>query len=61
MESLRVGVGGEMEQHFARVVDVHVGVHRDDVSGEHHLTHAPEVVLVAVRKDFCRPASGRSS
>ena len=42
--ALRVGVGGEMEQHFAGVVHVHVGVHHHDVFGEHHLPHAPKAV-----------------
>ena len=42
--ALRVGVCEEMEEDFARVVDVHVGIHDDDVFAKHHLPHAPEAV-----------------
>ncbi len=40
--ALRIGVGREMEQHFAGVVDVHAGVHDDDVFREHHLVPMPQ-------------------
>jgi len=42
--ALRVGVGAAAEADFAGAVNIHVGVHHDDVFGEHHLAHAPEAV-----------------
>jgi hypothetical protein len=42
--ALGVGVGAEVEEDFAGVVDVDVGIDDDHVFGEHHLAHAPEAV-----------------
>src|SRR5947208_14894484 len=42
--ALGVGVRAEPKEHFAGVMDVHVGVDHHDVFGEHHLSHAPEAV-----------------
>ncbi|MDB6018182.1 MAG: hypothetical protein JWR19_2671 [Pedosphaera sp.] len=42
--ALGVGVGAEVKEDFAGVVDVDVGIDDDDVFGEHHLAHAPEAV-----------------
>lgn len=42
--ALGVGVGAEVEEDFAGVMDVDVGIDDDHVFGEHHLAHAPEAV-----------------
>ena len=39
--TLRIRIGAESEQYFARVVHIAVGIHDDDVLGKHHLPHAP--------------------
>src|SRR5437879_3460973 len=42
--ALRIRVGTKSEQYFARVVNIHIGIHDDDVFGKHHLAHSPESV-----------------
>ena len=41
---LRIHIGPKIKEHLARVVHIHLRIHRHDHFGEHHLPRTPQPV-----------------